>query len=302
MKLFKKIGAITVLILGAPVFFFQTTFAAIGTESGGGGDPQAVDFLLKTRVVAAWVKAGGGSLSEEKQQVVHIIAKKLTLMMDQASQTPIVMVNKNLVDVSGASKVALYSTKPFKIEVTRSKWKNLSEEEKYVTAGLELLGMAQVPERYRIAGLIQNDMQRVLQLSAIVGATKDFSGPQWAYFALAALFPEFEESIGGFSYEMNLTKLLCASSFTRTDGAPTVKTECTATDLNGTSITRSAPDLYLTLQIATGALPDTRSEPGTAYFELEDVNCGVLEPRTSNPNQPVKPDYFCSGKVNPPQK
>lgn len=294
MKLFNTIAAI--------LLFTQASFGLIGVESGGGGDPQAVDFLLKTRVVAAWIKSGGGGgeISEDKRELVSSIARRLSVMMDNSRQTPIVMVDRDLVDASGASKVAVFSMQPLKIEITRSKWKQLSEEEKYVTAGLELLGIAQVKERYKIAGTLQNNIQSVLQLSLIVGATKEFQGPQWAYFALAKVFPEFNESIGGNSREMILKSLLCSSSLTQIDGNPAVQTECTATDEYGKTITRSAADLFLTLQISAGAMLDVHSEPGAVYFQIEDMDCGVLEPSSSG-GPPQDPEYFCSGKVLPPQ-
>jgi hypothetical protein len=75
--------------------------------------------------------------------------------MDLASETPIVMTDKNLVDASGASKVALYDLNKFKITVTRNKWKKLSEEDKFVTAALELYGLAGVQDRYVQAAYVK---------------------------------------------------------------------------------------------------------------------------------------------------
>ncbi|MBO9668310.1 MAG: hypothetical protein J7501_16030, partial [Bdellovibrio sp.] len=97
-----------------------------------------------------------------------------------------------------------------------------------------------------------------------------------------------------------LKSLLCSSSLTGVDGNPAVQTECTATDEYGKTITRSTADLFLTLQISAGAMLDVHSEPGAVYFQIEDLDCGVLEPSSSS-GPPQDPEYFCSGKVLPPQ-
>lgn len=282
------------------IFSSQVALAVTGTESGGGGDPQAVDFLLKVRVVAEWVKVGGAAIDEDEKQRIFVMAQKLSALMDDASKTPIVMVTKSLYDASGASKVALYNLPDFKIEVTRSKWKNLKEEDKYVTAGLELFGLAQVQERYKIAGLLQNNIQSAMQLSGIVGAKQDIQDPKSNYFALVDVFPEFQESIGGFSKEINLKSLQCSSA--TSTGASPVETYCVATDLNGQTFTRVATNLFLTLVANKAAALNFYGEPGMVYFDLEEINCGVLEPRISDPSIPVEPEYYCSGKIIPPQE
>lgn len=271
----------------------SAAFARIGTESGGGGDPDAVDFLLKVRVVGEWARSQTSAVNEAEGQRIFSTARKLSLLMDEASQTPIVMVQKNLTDASGASKVALYNLNAFKIEITRSKWNNLSEEDKYVTAALELLGLAQVTDRYGIAGHVKNEIQRVMQLRASVEASMDLPGAQWIYNSMSALFPEFDENIGGFSSEMSLKELFCISSAQYNNGTATFLTECTATNWADQTITRPAENLFLVLVNARVPL-DTHSEPGTTYITLQNVSCGVLEPRTSDPSQVIEPEYFCS--------
>jgi hypothetical protein len=277
----------------ALVLSSSAAFARMGTESGGGGDPDAVDFLLKVRVVGEWAKSGAVSVGEDEGQKISSTARKLSLMMDEASQTPITMVQKNLTDASGASKVAMFNLNAFKIEITRSKWRNLSEEDKYVTAALELFGLAQITDRYGIAGQVKNDIQRVMQLRAGVEASMDLPGAEWIYDAMAAVFPEFNENIGGFSYEMSLKELLCVSSTSYNNGSAVFTTDCTATNWSGQSITRPAANLILVLVNARVPL-DTHSEPGTTYINLQNVSCGVLEPRSSDPSHPVEPEYFCS--------
>jgi hypothetical protein len=158
---------------------------------------------------------------------------------------------------------------------------------------LELFGLAQVKDRYRIAGQVKSDIQRVIQLRAGVEASMDLPGAEWIYDAMGTLFPEFNENIGGFSYELTLKELLCFSSAQYTNGSATFVTECTATSWNGQSITRPAANLFLVLVNARVPL-DTHSEPGTTYIVLQNVNCGVLEPRSSDPSNPVQPEYYCS--------
>ncbi|WP_413291058.1 hypothetical protein [Bdellovibrio sp. HCB337] len=288
MKIKTVISSVLAILLSS-----QVVFAAIGTESGGGGDPDAVDFLLKVRVVGEWAKSGNAPVSDEETRRIFATARNLSLKMDKASETPIVMVKRNLVDASGAGKVALFDLKKFKIEVTRSKWKKLSEEDKYITAALELFGLAQVQNRYGLAGELKKVIKEVMGLSVAVGATKELPGAQVIYLTLASTFPEFDESIGGFSYEITLKELSCSSSNSLDgNGAPLLTTECIATDALGTQLVRPATNLYLTL-LNSGVPVDTHSEPGTTYIVLTGVNCGVLEPR-STPDNPVTPEYFCS--------
>jgi hypothetical protein len=293
MKINKIIVSVIAILLSS-----QMAFAAFGTESGGGGDPDAVDFLLKVRVVGEWAKSGLAPVSDDEAQRIFSTARNLSLKMDKASETPIVMVPRNLVDASGASKVALFDFKKFKIEVTRSKWKKLQEEDKYITAALELFGLAQIQNRYGLAGELKKVIKDVMTLSVVVGASKELPGAQLIYTALANTFPEFDENIGGFSYEINLKELNCSSSSSfDKKGAPVLKTECTAIDAYGTQLVRPAADLYLTL-VNHGVPVDSHSKAGTTYIVLKGLNCGVLEPRSSDPSNPVVPEYFCS--VNNP--
>lgn len=267
--------------------------AKAGTESGGGGDPDAVDFLMKAKAIGEWVKTGDTSFSFGEAQRVYATVQKLSLKMDDGSHTPIVMADKNLFDQSGANKIALFHKDAFKIEVTRQKWNQLNEEKKYITAALEILGLAGIPNRYDFAAQVKNDIQSIIQTSQIVGPSKPLSGAQFIYVALATTFPEFNEHTGGFSYAIFLDRLDCHSTNTVKEHGLVVVTECTATDYRGKSITREASNLFLVL-LNQRVILDRQSEGGTTYINLEGLDCEVIDPKPSSPDDAHKPEYYCS--------
>lgn len=84
--------------------------------------------------------------------------------MNQQALTPIRFVNHPLTDKSGATKVALYSKNPFSITVHRHQWKSLNRQDKFTVAALELFGLANVEDRYDLAGQLINSMETLSDL------------------------------------------------------------------------------------------------------------------------------------------
>lgn len=107
-------------------------------------------------------------ITDNDAQTINSNAKKLTHLMDDPGATPISMVEQDLVDASGASKVALFDVNAFKIQVTRAKWKALSDEDKFVVAALELFGLSRVQDRYSVAGIVKQEFQQIEQMSEVV--------------------------------------------------------------------------------------------------------------------------------------
>src|SRR5437868_8833011 len=149
-------------------FNIAASALGMGTESGGGGDPDAVDFLRKVITIGEWALRSHAGLTSTDVQVINTNAKKLSNLMDDPAVTPISMVEQDLTDESGASKVALFDLAAFKIRVTRAKWKALSDEDKFLVAALELFGLSEVQNRYAVAGLVQQDIQQIKQISEII--------------------------------------------------------------------------------------------------------------------------------------
>lgn len=126
--------------------------------------------------------------------------------------------------------------------------------------------------------------------------SKELPAPEWIYQTLTETFPEFVEHIGGFSYEIDLSRLTCSSSNSLgAAGATVVVTECMAVHRDGKTITRSAAPLFLSLLNGRAPL-DRKSEAGTSYIELKSLNCSVIEPKPSSPDDVSEPRYSCSYK------
>ncbi len=150
--------------------------AAQGTESGGGGDPDAVDFLLKVKAIGEWALRTSAGVSDSDAETINSNAKKLVHLMDDPRATPISMVEQELYDTSGASKIAIFDLNLFKVQITRSKWKALNDEDKFVLAALELFGLSQLQDRYEVAGMVKQEFQRIKHMSEVVDQ-------KWSYLS-----------------------------------------------------------------------------------------------------------------------
>lgn len=136
----------------------------------------------------------------------------------------------------------------------------------------------------------------VLVYSGFIRAesTRILKNPQWHYTSLIKLFPEFKTHLGGFSYEISLQELTCASSNrVDQDQNVTVTVDCTAINEDGKILTRSSPELFLGL-LNSGIKLDRTSESGTTYIILKNLNCTLIEPQSITPDEIIIPEYSCS--------
>lgn len=125
-------------------------------------------------------------------------------------------------------------------------------------------------------------------------STYHLNSPRWHYNALIKAYPEFKSHLGGFSYEISLQELSCASSNIITQNQKvSVSVECTAINEDGKVITRSSQELFLGL-LNAGIKLDRSSEPGTTYIVLKNLACSLIEPKPSSPKDQIVPQYSCS--------
>lgn len=152
----KKLLLISVLAI--------SQFVSAGSEGVGGGDPDAVDYLLTTKTLIHWIGNSKFGLSVSEKKQLEKTFMQLSNGMNQQDLTPIRFVNHSLVDMSGTSKIAIYSKTPFSVTVNREQWKNLSQQDKLTVAGLEIFGLANINDRYNLASQIKNSMSTLSEL------------------------------------------------------------------------------------------------------------------------------------------
>ncbi|MGZ3797114.1 MAG: hypothetical protein ACXVB1_12145, partial [Pseudobdellovibrionaceae bacterium] len=134
------------------------------TGMGGGGDSDAVDVLTTIKTLNQWLSKSHIGLSKREKTALSDVAQKISKDMDDPNKTPIRMVDYALKDASGTDKMALFSKNPFSIRVQRTQWKPLDQKDKFILIGLELFGLAGIPDRYNLAG---NILKQVSSLSTI---------------------------------------------------------------------------------------------------------------------------------------
>ena len=144
------------------------------TGTRGGGDPDAVNFLLKLTTVGEWVLKSDIGISDADSRNIFDTSKRISKAMDNSESTSISMVEEELRDDSGAIKIAIYSINPLKISVNRSRWNSLNEEDQYVTAALELFGISGLANRYSVAGMLKQNLDHLLRLRKV-------SDQNWSY-------------------------------------------------------------------------------------------------------------------------
>lgn len=120
----------------------------------GGGDPDAMEFLDLLNQVSVFLERSPLIIAHENAFRGVALVDQLTAEMNDERLTPIRFTSEVLVDASGAEKIALYSTDPLRITVNRAAWKALSKANKISVAGLELLGLMEMANRYNLSKLI----------------------------------------------------------------------------------------------------------------------------------------------------
>ncbi len=154
----KYLLVISVLILNQ--------LAVAGSEGVGGGDPDAVDFLLTAKTFNQWVLKSDIGLTNKEKNRIDSTYRQLAAGMNHQSLTPIRFISQPIADLSGAPKVALYSKKPFSITINRKQWKNLNPQEKFIIVSLEIFGLSDVDDRYDVAGKIKLSISTLSEIKS----------------------------------------------------------------------------------------------------------------------------------------
>ena len=149
MKLKQLLGPIAAFLLALNIS--GVALAISGTESGGGGDPDAADFLLQMKTFSSWVESDYSSLTPPQVDEISKTVSYFSNAIENPDQTPVRFTEEMLRDESGSEKVALFFKNPTYIRVNRILWKAQTLKEKQVTAALELMGLAEIKNRYTLA-------------------------------------------------------------------------------------------------------------------------------------------------------
>ncbi|RYZ69649.1 MAG: hypothetical protein EOP05_14510 [Proteobacteria bacterium] len=138
-------------------FLVSAVFVCAGfsheSSSGtrGGGDPDAVDFLSTLSQVSVFLQRSPSVIDHEAALRTVVLVSQLTEEMNDERLTPIRFSSEILRDASGAEKIALYTLEPLTITINRAAWLSLDTSKRVAVAALELLGLAQVANRYEIS-------------------------------------------------------------------------------------------------------------------------------------------------------
>jgi hypothetical protein len=119
---------------------------------------------------------------------------------------------------------------------------------------------------------------------------KKLPGPI-VYQAVAEAFPSLIKKTGEFLGEFQIDELICSSSNNIDGEESSVDTNCIARAEKG-DVESSAPSLFLAL-LNSGLPVDRKSEAGTSYITVKNLNCSRLEPKSVNPEQPIEITYGC---------
>lgn len=148
------------------MMFSSNSYGQKGGNSGGGGDPDAVDVLVHMRTFSTWAAEKKFPLVQEEIASVKSLVNKISLLMDDEEKTPIVMSKEMPVDKSGAPKPIYFTKEPLKILVHRESWTKFTLSKKIVNVGLEILGLLDIQDRYGLAGKIQESIGRIGNIKA----------------------------------------------------------------------------------------------------------------------------------------
>lgn len=141
-------------------------FSVAGSEGVGGGDPDAVDFLLTAKTFNQWIIKSNIGFNAKEKQKIESTYQQLSTGMNYQALTPIRFVTERLTDLSGAPKVALYSKKPFLVKVNRPQWKSLNPQDKFIVVSLEIFGLADINDRYDVAAKIKSSINTLSNMKS----------------------------------------------------------------------------------------------------------------------------------------
>ena len=107
----------------------------------GGGDPDAVEFLLLGDKLATWLVTEGASPDIDMAFEFKDKVTELSVAMDDENNPSIRFTDNPVQGDSGTDKVAIFSKDPLRITVNRQKWRALDMQEKLTTVALEIYGL-----------------------------------------------------------------------------------------------------------------------------------------------------------------
>ena len=124
----------------------------------GGGDPQAAEFLEALNDIVRFMNQTGTTIGGVQVFDATKMVDTIRRDMDDSAKTSIQFTEKRLKDESGAEKLALFSTNPLVIQVNRTAWLALDQENRYKLAALELFGLIGLPNRYEAAAALDYEL------------------------------------------------------------------------------------------------------------------------------------------------
>ena len=170
----------------------------------GGGDPNSVEFLQLAQNLSAWMLKYQTSdeLAIDTATQFNDKVGQLIAMMDDENNPSIRFTDEPVVDASGTSKVALFSTDPEFILVNRKDWNALDLRDKYTVVALEIYGLINVERRYEeVATTILVNYSNIAEIS---GAIEDYKRIE-ATLAFS-FYSDFNFNFHEIEEEMNLTE------------------------------------------------------------------------------------------------
>lgn len=130
-----------------------------GPISSGGGDPKAIEFLKMSQEVCQWAtKFYVGEFPEIIS--CRKILDEVQMSLNSSEDPKIRFTDEPLFD-NGVSKVAIYEHSKLSVTVNRALWDQLTTEQKYVTASIEMGGLSQVQDRYEFGKLVSENLKKI---------------------------------------------------------------------------------------------------------------------------------------------
>ncbi|HWU43651.1 MAG TPA: hypothetical protein VN132_09445 [Bdellovibrio sp.] len=132
----------------------------VGTESGGGGDTDVIEFLQYARRFASHLSEKAIQLGVTSSDINSVILK-LEQSLNSGEKAKLSFTQDILTDQFGIQKMAVFERNLFYILVDRNLWSAQNPQAKSRLVEIEILGLAGSQERYSEVV----DYSRVLQLS-----------------------------------------------------------------------------------------------------------------------------------------
>ena len=137
--------------------------AAVGGNSGGGGDTDASSFVTYMKQIAYWGTQHADAIAPGDAAEMSRIANLIDKAMDGSVKAPIYFSDeKILIDSFGTPKMgAFQSVGSVSVQISRPRWELLSIVSRYKLAALELFGLAHMEHRYSTAALVEANFMAI---------------------------------------------------------------------------------------------------------------------------------------------